>query len=105
MTVRSLDLDGTDSTKAKLLRDALTSKKLEFLCDLSICDAHLGGSGVTPRLLAALASVPAFAKPHAEAWDPMETEANPPQGARLCLMRNDLSDDTCPVMASAHCAD
>ena len=93
MTVRSLDLDGTDSTKAKLLRDALTSKKLEFLCDLSICDAHLGGSGVTPRLLAALASVPAFAKPHAEAWDPMETEANPPQGARLCLMRNDLSDD------------
>ena len=45
-----------------------------------------------PQLLAARADVPAFARPHHVVWAALAVAAAPPQGARLCLMRNGIAD-------------
>jgi hypothetical protein len=91
LDVRSLKLDDNElgGSPASVLAEALV--RLEHLAELSVCDARLGSAGAS-KLLSALASVPAFARPHAEVWAPIETKVQPPQGARLCLMRNDITD-------------
>lgn len=101
--LRALTLDENDfGSTAVGVALASTVGKLERLVDLSVCDCRLGSGAA--RLFASLGSVPAFAKPHHEAWSPMDytegpmalvpqCQARPPQGARLCLMRNNISDD------------
>lgn len=89
--VRSLKLDDNDLGGERL--DAAIGEaipRLDLLTDLSICDARLAGPA-THRLLEALGSVPAFARTHAEVWAPIPTVVQPPQGARLCLMRNSIA--------------
>jgi len=92
LNVRALKLDDNDLGGERI--EAVIGEmipRLELLTDLSICDARLGGPAAQ-RLLVALGAVPAFAKTHAEVWAPIPTVVQPPQGARLCLMRNNISD-------------
>ena len=91
-TLRALNLDDNDLGGAPASALASAVGRLERLVDLSVCDAHLSGTAVT-QLLSALAAVPAFSKSHAEVWAPADTMPYPPQGARLCLMRNGISND------------
>jgi hypothetical protein len=88
--LRALTLDENDLAGVDVAL-AATIGRLERLMDLSICDARLSGVAVT-RLLSALGTLPAFAKSHAEVWAPIEVMPGVPQGARLCLMRNGISD-------------
>ena len=85
--LRALRLDD-NVVPIKELMD--TVGRLRQLTNLSMCDARLG-SGVAD-LLTALHSVPAFVKSHAEVWAPIPALPAPPQGARLTLMRNGISD-------------
>ncbi len=89
--VRALRLDGNDfsGTVGSLLGDAVA--ELSHLTDLSVSDARLGGPAVS-KLLCSLGGVPAFARPHAEVWDPIQALPGAVQGARLCLMRNGIAD-------------
>lgn len=95
--VRSLRLDENPQLHHVCDRIAVTLSHLECLFELSLCDCRLEGSGVT-QILCALNAVPAFAKPHAEVWAPIETANAPAQGAKLLLMRNFIRDD---VLAAA----
>ena len=97
--VRTLVLDDSSLFGAQLVSAQLVSAqlvnavgRLKGLTDISICNAGIGGGGAR-RLLAALSELPTFARTHAEVWMPMETVATPAQGARLCLMQNDLVDE------------
>jgi hypothetical protein len=97
--VRSLRLDENPPLSNICERLADTLKKLGRLCELSLCDCRLEGNGVGD-ILSALGSVPAFAKPHAEVWAPIEVVASAPaQGAKLCLMRNNIRDDALGLAA------
>ena len=94
--VRALRLDGNDFSGpiGGMLGDAVA--ELAHLSDLSVSDARLSGPAVS-KLICSLGGVPAFARPHADVWDPIQALPGTVQGARLCLMRNGISD------ADLHC--
>lgn len=87
-----------------LLAFELSLARMTSLSSLTICDVKLRGPALQ-KLLLALGSVPAFAKPHAEVWAGLRVAADPPQGGRLCLMRNGLADADLPRVAVADAAD
>lgn len=108
--IRALNLDENEAlggssgdssgsaSPAERLPDTLAC--LTRLSDLSLCDCRFSGPAIT-RLFAALARIPAFATSHKDAWAPIEVGPSPSQGARLCLMRNGISDAELSRAASA----
>ena len=66
--------------------------KLAHLAELSVCNARLSGDAAS-QLFLSLEAIPAFARTHAEVIAPVEIAGvHAKQGARLCLMHNDLAD-------------